>query len=126
MRHQLEERLIVFAGNVAQLSESLLKKPAGAVISSQILRSSIAVALNYGEAQGAESRKDFIHKLRIGLKELRETSIALQLIKDLKLHHRNGQVTHLLEENNELISIFVSSIKTANKNLLKEKLSKKV
>ncbi|MEA3477579.1 MAG: four helix bundle protein [Bacteroidota bacterium] len=125
MRHQLEERLIVFAGNIAHLSENLSKKPAGAIISNQILRSSIAVALNYGEAQGAESRKDFIHKLRIGLKELRETSIALQLVKDLKLNHRNSQISNLLQESDELISIFVSSIKTANSNLLKEQVSKK-
>ena len=125
MRHQLEERLIVFAGNIAHLSENLSKKSAGAIISNQILRSSIAVALNYGEAQGAESRKDFIHKLRIGLKELRETSIALQLVKDLKLNHRNSQISNLLQESDELISIFVSSIKTANRNLLKDQVSKK-
>ncbi len=125
MKNQTEERIISFARDVSLLSENLSKKPSGVVISNQIVRSSIAVALNFAEAQSAESRKDFVHKLSIGLKELRETYIGLKLIRDLKLNHRNSQISRMLEENNELIAIFVSSINTARKNLLKEKMLKK-
>jgi four helix bundle protein len=124
MKNTLEERVISFAGEVALLSENLSKKPSGVVISNQIVRSSIAVALNYAEALSAQSRKDFIHKLSIGLKELRETHIALKLVQDMKLNHRNAKLSDLIKENDELISIFVASINTARKNLLKEQMSK--
>lgn len=125
MKNQLEERIVSFAGEVASLSEILSKRQSGVVLSNQIVRSSIAVALNFAESQSAESRKDFIHKLSIGLKELRETYIALKLIRNLKLNHRNSHISKLLKENNELISIFVASINTARRNLYEEQMSKK-
>jgi four helix bundle protein len=125
MKENTEERIISFAGEVALLSESLSKRQPGIVISSQIVRSSIAVALNFAEAKGAESRKDFIHKLSVCLKELRETYIGLKLVQDLKLNHRNAQLSKMLKENDELISILVASINTAKRNLLKEQNSKK-
>jgi len=115
-REQLEDRLIEFAQGIIQLSENLSHKKSGQVISNQIVRSSITVALNYAEAHSAESKKDFIHKLHIALKELRETHIALRLVHDLKLNHRNSHVSSLLKENGELIGIFVQSINTARKN----------
>lgn len=118
-REQLEDRLIAFANGIIQLSENLNQKKSGQIISYQIVKSSISVALNYAEAHNAESRKDFIHKLRIALKELRETHIALRIVKNLKLNHRNSQVTRLLKENGELIGIFVQSINTAQKNAAK-------
>ena len=125
MKNQTEERIISFASEVALLAESLSRKPSGIVISNQIVRSSIAVALNYAEAQGSESRKDFINKLSLCLKELRETNIGLRLIKDRKLNHRNSQISKILKENDELIAICVASINTAKRNLLKEQFSKK-
>jgi four helix bundle protein len=70
---ELEERLIDFAVRIVKLSASLPKTPAGKHIAAQILRSGTSPAPNYGEARGAESRADFVHKLRIVLKELNET-----------------------------------------------------
>ena len=75
-----------------------------------------APALHYGEAQGAESRKDFIHKLKIGLKELIESFNCHRIIRKNKWYHEE-KLAIILDENNQLISIFVKSIETARKNL---------
>lgn len=108
---QLEDRLIDFASRIIGLSESLPKTPAALHIGKQLFRSGSSPALNYGEAQSAESKADFVHKMKICIKELRETLICLKII--LK---RNWIAANLLQdlvqENNELISIFVASIKT--------------
>src|SRR5256712_6995346 len=78
---QLEDRLIDFAVRVVKLSAALPKTPAGKHIAGQILRSGTSPAPNYGEARGAESHADFVHKVRIVLKELNETSIWLRVIE---------------------------------------------
>ena len=76
---QLERRLILFAAGILSLSAKLPRTQQGRHICSQILRSGTASAANYGEARGAESRADFIHKLRIVFKELNETTIWLEV-----------------------------------------------
>ena len=114
-KYDLEERLINFASEAIDISESLPKTFAGNHIASQLVRSSTSPALNYGEAQAAESRNDFIHKMKVCLKELRESFICLRLI-DKKLWCNNDKLRSLILENNELISIFVSSLKTAQNN----------
>jgi four helix bundle protein len=86
-----------------------------------LVRSGTAPALLYGEAQSAESRNDFIHKLKILLKELRETLVALKIIKRVPLTKTIEFVDKAMIECNELISIFVKSIKTARKNNEKRK-----
>ncbi len=114
--YDLEERLVDFAVMVLDLSEKMPKTFAGNHLSKQIVRSGTAPALNYGEAQGAESRADFIHKMKIALKELRETYVCLKIIKKKKfLTIKDVEAT--TNENNELISIFVKSINTAKKNV---------
>ena len=80
-----------------------------------MVRSATSPALHYGEAQSAESRNDFIHKMKVCLKELRETYNCLRLIKK-KNWYNEAKLQVLITENNELISIFVSSLKTAQKN----------
>lgn len=72
--------------------------------------------LNYGEGQSAESRKDFIHKVKIVLKELRESNVALKMIERLKLAKDLQELAWLLKEVNELIAIFVTSVETARRN----------
>lgn len=84
---------------------------AGNHISGQIIRSGTSPALNYGEAQAAESTKDFIHKMGIVLKELRETSISLRIIIQKPLVANIDEVQKCLNECNELIAIFATSIK---------------
>ncbi|MEA3392697.1 MAG: four helix bundle protein [Candidatus Marinimicrobia bacterium] len=121
IKHNLEDRLIAFSTLIIEISESVSKTFAGNHLSSQILRSGTSVSLNYGEAQSAESRKDFIHKIKIILKELRETMICLKLIKSRHLVSKIATLDKALIENNELISIFMKSIQTARKNDLENR-----
>ena len=109
---ELEERLIDFAVRVVNLSASLPKTPAGKHIAGQIMRSGTSPAPNYGEARGAESHADFIHKLRIVLKELNETSIWLRVIERSKML-RKELIVDIVGENKELCRIFTASLRTA-------------
>jgi four helix bundle protein len=109
---KLEERLIDFAVRVINLSASLPKTAAGKHIAGQILRSGTSPAPNYGEARGAESHADFIHKLRIVLKELNETSIWLRIIERSGLL-RTELIRDIVAENKELCRIFATSLRTA-------------
>ena len=109
---ELEQRLIKFAVRIIKLAARLPKTPAGRHVAGQILRSGTSPAPNYGEARGAESSADFVHKLRIVLKELNETSIWLRVIEGSQLLRRELLVD-IIEENRELCRIFNSSLKTA-------------
>ena len=82
----------------------------------QLLRSSASAALNYGEAQSAESRKDFIHKLSIVLKELRESHINLKIFSEAQIINDERKMTQALDESNQLVSIFYTTIQTAKNN----------
>ncbi|MGV8091122.1 MAG: four helix bundle protein [Mangrovibacterium sp.] len=113
---ELEERLILFAVNIVKLSEGIKLSIAGKRMADQIVRSGTSPALNYGEAQSAESGKDFIHKMGVCLKELRETYINLKIVMGTDLHSNNLLVNDLIIECNELVSIFVKSIETSKKN----------
>nr|WP_321354697.1 four helix bundle protein [uncultured Draconibacterium sp.] len=112
-RFELEERLIKFAAKIIMLAERLPNSPIGNHMKGQIVRSGTSPALNYGEAQSAESKKDFIHKMSICLKELRETFVAVKIIKYSNLLSDLRLLEECYVENNELISIFVKSIETA-------------
>jgi len=109
---ELEERLIAFAVRIVKLSASLPKTPAGKHIAGQILRSGTSPAPNYGEARGAESHADFVHKLGVVLKELNETSIWLRVIERSEMLKKE-LLAGIVEENRELCRIFASSLKTA-------------
>ena len=115
-KFDLEDRLVDFAVLILNLAEKLPKSYAGIHLAKQIIRSGTSPALQYGEAQAAESRPDFIHKMKIGLKELRETMICLKIIIK-KGFLKASMVEDAKVENNELISIFVKSIETAHDNL---------
>src|SRR3970040_683460 len=115
----LEERLIDFAVRIIRTAESLPKTRAGNHIAGQLIRCGTSPAPNYGEAQGAESRSDVIHKMKVSLKELRETRIWLLMTVKANLIKPASKLEPLINENNELISIFVTSVKT-----LKEKKKK--
>ena len=113
----LEERLIDFAVRGIKTSEALPSTQTGNHIRGQLLRSCTSPAANYGEAQSAESRADFLHKMKLVLKELRETHVWLKIIARTGLIAPATKLDHLIRENNELISILVKSIKTAQRNL---------
>ena len=99
-----------------RIAESLPKTKIGIHISGQLVRSGTSPAPNYGEAQSAESRADFIHKMKVCLKELRETRAWLLIIARAKLIKPVSKLDPDINENNELISIFVKSINTARQN----------
>jgi four helix bundle protein len=109
---ELEIRFVDFGSDIVRISAKLNTTQEGKHIANQILRSGTAAAANYGEARGAESRKDFIHKLRIVLKELNETAIWLQLIARTSLLPPE-MISGVLAENRELCRIIAASIKTA-------------
>lgn len=111
---KLEERLIDFAVRIIKLSTHLPRTPAGKHIAGQILRSGTSPAPNYGEARGAESLADFIHKIRIVLKELNETSIWLRVIQRSNML-RSELISDIIGENKGLCRIFAKTVKTARR-----------
>lgn len=119
-KFDLEERLIKFAVQIVEIDETMPNTRAATHIGGQLLHSGTSPALNYGEAQSGESRKDFIHKIKIVLKELRETHVCLKIIYHTKLFKVEDKIVSAIKENNELISIFVKSTETAQRNLQNE------
>jgi four helix bundle protein len=115
-RYNLEDRLIAFAVGLSHMVELVPSSTSGKYLASQIIRSGFSPALNYGEAQSAESLGDFIHKMKISLKELRETYISLKILRETNFSIEEHLLEQHLKECNELISIFVKSIQTAEKN----------
>jgi len=113
----LDERLIDFATQIIALTRSFPRNAAAAYISAQLLRSGMAPALMYGEAHAAESPNDFIHKMKLALKELRETYNALRIAK--KMNWNDPDCDKVIGEANQLIAIFVTSIRTAEVNQIK-------
>ncbi len=117
----MENRLINFSVVLYEMSKELGNSFAATHLANQILRSSTSAALNFAEAQAAESRKDFIHKTSIVLKELRETNVNLHIITRIKICNNDEKVFRALKESEELVSIFYKSVETARKNSLEPK-----
>lgn len=115
--YDLQERLIDFAVRIIGVVEALPSNRIGNHIASQLARSGTSPAPNYGEAQGAESRNDFIHKMKVSLKELRETHVWLLMIQRKPLIEPAEKLAPIIAECDELIAIFVSSINTAKENI---------
>ncbi len=115
-KYDLEDRLIDYAVRVVNVSERLSETKAGKHVAGQLLRSGTSPAPNYGEAQSAESPKDFIHKIKISLKELRESKIWLKIIVRAKLI-QPSLLEPLIQESDELIAILFKSVDTAKKNM---------
>ena len=118
-KYDLEERLLAYAAEVIRLSEDIPNSRAGNHVSGQFLRSGTSPLSNHGEAQGAESQGDFVHKLKICVKELRETRRWLLLTKRVPLAGPSPRLDWLLQETDELIRIFVASVRTSQIRKLK-------
>lgn len=114
--YDLEERLIAFAVMVLDIAEELPDTRTGNHIAGQLVRCGTAPAANYGEAQSAESRTDFVHKMKICLKELRETRIWLVMIQRKALVGCGDRLSRAIQECSELAAIFNASIRTAKGN----------
>lgn len=119
----LEERLLDYAAEIIRLTERLPHSRAGNHVAGQLLRSGTSPLPNHGEAQAAESRDDFVHKLSICLKELRESRRWLRLILRVPLTREAKPVEALISETEELISIFAKSIRTAKSSVGSSKLN---
>jgi four helix bundle protein len=111
----LEDRLLDFAARIIRVSESMKPTPAGRHVGDQLLRSGTSPFANHGEAEGAESLNDFVHKLRICYKELRESRRWMRLAQRADLLDQPERLTPLLDEADELIRIFAASLRTAEK-----------
>ena len=111
----LQDRLIDYSVRIIALSEALPETKAGKHIALQSLRSGASPAPNYGEAQSAESKADFVHKLKVALKELRETEIWLKVIQRANMIKPASKLAPLIKETDELIAILFTSVETAKK-----------
>ena len=115
--NQLEERLIQFSIDIILLCKTIDKSFASEHLAKQLIRSATSSALIYGEARSGESTRDFLHKMKIFLKELRESFINLKIQKRIQAISDLNSLEKLLNKNDELFSIFGSSIKTASNKL---------
>lgn len=114
--YDLEERLLRFSVRIIRVTEAIAGSRAGRYVADQLLRSGCSPYGNHGEAEGAESRDDFVHKLRICYKELRETYRWLRLEAKVPLIENPEQLTSLLMEADELVRIFAASLRTARRH----------
>ena len=112
MRQELEERLILLAIKINELCKTMRYSFLAHHLTKQILRSSTCAALNYGEAQAAESRKDFAHKISLVLKELKETKINLRLLESMIKVNEKNNFADVLDECDHLIAIFHKTVIT--------------
>jgi len=119
-KYDLEVRLLEYAASIVRLVERMPNTRAANHVGGQILRSGTSPLFNHGEAQSAESPRDFVHKMKVCLKELRESQRALRLVKTVPLTDDLNEIDHLLQETDELIRIFVTSIHTAERNQVRE------
>lgn len=112
-QYDLEDRLVVFGVNIIKLCEELPARRGASHLGGQLIRSGSAPALIYGEAQSTESRRDFIHKMKLSLKELRESRVLLKMLRLLGALDQASDSQKLINECQELILIFSKSVKTA-------------
>ena len=112
-KYDLEDRLLEYAASIVRFVEKMPNTRAANHVGGQLLRSGTSPLFNHGEAQAAESSNDFVHKMKICLKELRESQRALRLIEKVPLTVVAADLCPLLKETDELIRIFVASIRTS-------------
>jgi len=116
-KYDLQNRLVSFCALVITNTKPLTKEFASEHLTKQLIRSATSAALNYGEAQAAESKRDFLHKMKICLKELRESQVNLEILKAAQLIKNKERFESLITESTELVAIFTASIKTAQKKI---------
>lgn len=115
-KYDREERLLEFSVRIIRVSESMTRSRAGTYVADQLMRSGTSPYGHHGEAEGAESRDDFIHKLKVCYKELREARRWLRLVQRVPLVKTPGLLEGLLAEAEALVRIFSASLRTAKIN----------
>lgn len=113
MKKEIEKRLIDLAISINTVCKRLDKSYLSYHLTAQIIRSSTSAALNYGEAQGAESRRDFVHKNSIVLKELKETKIRLKLLEHSAPSNSRDSINKCLHECDQMVAIFYRTVSSA-------------
>jgi len=116
-KYDLQKRLVRFSASIIINLKSLKKEFASEHLAKQLIRSSTSSALNYGEAQSAESKRDFVHKMKICLKELRESQVNLEIMKEANLIEDRENFKLVSRECSELVAIFTTSIKTTQSKM---------
>ena len=114
-RNEMKSRTKEFAKDIIKLCRKFPNDMEGRLIGNQIFRSGTSTAANYRAACRARSTADFISKLSIVEEEADETLFWLELIKEIEIVDKT-LLNPLMQENNEIIAIIVSSIKTARNN----------
>ena len=117
-KYDLEDRLVEYSCRMIDVVDALPNTRAGNYIAGQLIKSCMSPTFNYGEVQGAESRNDFVHKLAVVLKELKECRSALKIIMKKALIKPISKLEGIYKETEELVAIMAKSIDTANKNKL--------
>jgi four helix bundle protein len=115
-KFDLEDRLVEYSCRMIDAVEALPNTRVGNYIAGQLIKSCISPTFNYGEVQAAESRNDFIHKLGIVLKELKECRTALKIIRRKEMIKPSKKTDEVYKETEELIAIIAKSIETAKRN----------
>jgi len=111
-RQELDERLLEYGARVIKLVEALPRSLVGRRIGDQLLRSATSVGANYEEAQGAESKGDFVHKLQIALKEMRESHYWLRLLLKAQIFP-SERLADLLDEATQLRAMLSKAVAKA-------------
>ena|SRR6516162_6213519 len=120
-KYDLEDRFVEFVSRMVEVVEALPKTRAGNYIAAQLIRCGLAPALLYGEAQSAESGDDFVHKMKVILKELKETRVCFKIILRKQMIKPVSRLEGIYKECEELVAITAKSIETAKKNSDKTK-----
>ena len=115
-KYDLEDRFVEYSCRMIDVVEALPATRSGNYIAGQLIKSCMSPMFNYGEVQAAESRNDFIHKLGVVLKELKECRTALKIIRRKELIKPAKRTNEIFKETEELIAIIAKSIETAEKN----------
>jgi len=115
-KFDLEDRFVDFTCRMIDIVESLPKTRAGNYIAGQLIKSCHSPTFNYGEVQAAESKNDFIHKMGVVLKELKECRTALKIIIKKEMIKPIDKLANISKETEELIAIIAKSISTAKNN----------
>ena len=118
---ELENRLIEFAANCIKMTEKSKDTFAAEHLNQQLIRSATSAPLNYSEAIGAQSYRDYIHKMQVALKEIRESKTNLRIQKRTVLNREINRLEDLIDEAQQLTLIFSKSISTSKKRNQRKK-----
>ena len=117
----IKERTFGFGVRIVRLVNTLPRSIAGGKVAEQLVKSGTSIGANVEEADGAESKRDFVHKMSIARKEARETRYWLRIVRATGLSKDTQEVGYLLQESDELVRILSAIIKSAKRSMTNDK-----